>query len=1176
MYLIRHLKKRILLLINYNKRFLLIVFLQFILLGSLNAQTVEGLKTTLKVSDATLVQIFNNLEISSGYNFKYSDEIANDPRKFSYNLPNIFLEDIFKKIAKDAGLVYKINGKDISVKKVDKIKLKGKVSDSSTGEPLTGVSVVIKGTAQGTVTDFDGNYSVMVYPNATLQFSFIGYEIYETGVNGKHTVDVDLQTVSIGIDEVVAIGYGTEKKVDLTGAVDNINKSILRNRPMPNAARGLEGALPGVFVNMPSGSPTQDFSPIVRGQGSIGAGGSALVLIDGVPGELNTLNPSDIEDITVLKDAAASAIYGARGAFGVVLVTTKNPETGSMEMNYSYNYSFNTRAIKPELLTDGYLWAKNFDEAYYQWSYNHPTTINTGMKFSQERLAELERMHEQGEDPKIDIDPSTGEYVYYGSTDWQKLLYADHNPSKEHKLTISGGTKTVKYYVAGRYFNQHGIFNYSPDTFKQFNIRQKGSVQLYSWLSVGNNFSYSQRSYFYPLSVRSPGTNILRRLTDEFNPLSFLQNPDGTLTKSAALTFGSFLTGGNFKKQKWQEVRNTFDFEAGFFNDDLKVNGNFSYIYRPYLEEQQATPVPYSIKPGEILTMDVNQDYAGEKTSREDYKGVNLYASYGHRSGKHQFKVLAGYNYENTDHITRYYKRNKMINPALPDPGLLTGSDIQLTGGGYEWTTSGTFFRVNYNYDERYLLAINGRYDGSSKFPIGQEYGFFPSVSVGWRVSNEGFWDVSPNFISNLKLRVSYGSLGNGNVSPYQFLETMPVNTLGRVINGSKPLYTNNPNVIPDGLTWEKTTTANFGLDAGFLQNKLMFGLDIYERKTTGMFTQGIPLPDAFGASVPKGNYADMRTPGWELTLSWKNKSRNKKEISYSIELSLSDNYTVVDKFNNPEGLIEEFYKGKRLGDMWGYKVTGFYQTEEELASAPDQTQVYVTSRDKQRLKIGDLKFIDLDGDGKITKGTLTLDNKGDLIKIGNSQPRYLFGLNGDFEWNNFSFSVFFQGIGKREWWPGSENWLFWGQFNRPYTSMPMDVHNEIWSPENPGGYFPNLVGYESLNNNRTKAMNSPSTYFLQNAAYIRLKNLSIGYDLPESIISKVKLKKARVYFTGQNLWAWSPLFKVTKAIDPEAIGSQADTGSETDTYLMKAIESNKGSVYPILKTFTFGLDITI
>lgn len=1055
------------------------------------------------------------------------------------------------------------------------VDISGKVTDIS-GAPLAGVTVSVKGTSRGTTTDAEGVYEVSnVNEDAVLVFSYIGFETKEIEVNGRANIDVQLSPSSTSLNQVVVVGYGTEKKGNLTGAVDNLSGDALENLSMPNAARGLQGTIPGMFVNMPTGSPTQDFSPIIRGAGSIGAGGSALVLIDGVPGKLNTLNPADIKDITVLKDAAAAAIYGARGAFGVVLVTTKSPKAGHVELNYSFNYSLNTRAVKPDLLTNGYLWAKNFDEAYYQWSHSHPTTVNTGMTFSQDYLAEYKKLYEQDALPKIDVDPSTGKYIYYGSTDWQELLFDDKNPSMEHRLNIAGGSNDVKYYMSGRYFQQHGIFNYSPDKFKMYNFRGKGSVQVFPWLKIGNNFFYSQRNYFYPLSVRSPGTNILRRLTDEFNPMSFLKNPDGTLTKSAALTFGSFLTGGNFKKEKWQNMGNTFDFEAGFLDDALKINGNFSYIHRLYLEEEQATPVPYSEKPGEVLIMDANQDYAGETTHRENYLGANLYASYERTFGRHFFKVLLGYNYENTIRIDRYYRRNKMINSDLPDPGLLTGSDIELTGGGYEWTTSGEFFRINYNFGERYLIEVNGRYDGSSKFPIGQQLGFFPSISTGWRISNESFWNVSPDFISNLKIRASYGSLGNGNVAPYQFLETMPVNVLNQVIKGVKPIYTNNPNVIPNGLTWERSTTSNIGLDAGFLRSRLSLNVDIYVRKTTGMFTQGMPLPGVFGAAVPKGNYADMRTPGWELTLAWRGQSKSSRPLRYNIRFTLSDNYSVITRYNNPQGLIEEFYKGKRLGDMWGYIISGLYRTEEELANAPDQTKVYVTSRFKDRLKIGDLKFEDLNGDGKIDYGSLTLEDKGDLALIGNSQPRYLFGLSGNVEWNNFDLSIFFQGIGKRDWWPGSENWLFWGQFNRPYTSMPMDVHNQIWSPDNPDGYFPNLVGYESLNNNRSKAMNSPSNYFLQNAAYIRLKNLSVGYNLPERLISKIRLKRARIYFSGQNLWVWSPMFKITKAIDPEAIGSQADSQSETRTYLMSAIESNKGSVYPILKTFTLGIDIT-
>ncbi len=1053
--------------------------------------------------------------------------------------------------------------------------VRGTVLDGS-GKPLAGVSVTLKGGQKGTTTDIQGNYALEAVPKgATLVFSFLGYKKKEVPYTEGNTLNVSMEPDEMSLEQVIVVGYGTEKKVNLTGAVEHIGEKAFKDRPMTNAAKALEGAMPGVFVEMPTGSPTQNFSPMVRGEGSIGGGGSALVLIDGVPGDLNNLNPADIKDVSVLKDEAAAAIYGARGAFGVVLVTTKNAEEGKTKVDYSVSYSLNPRAVKPKLLTDGYLWAKNFDEAYYQWSYDHPTTINTGMTFSQDQLDELKRMHENGEAPKIDVDPATGRYIYYGSTDWQELLFNDSNPSVQNQLSLSGGTKDVTYYLSGRLFTQHGIFNYSPDNFKQSNLRGRGTFQVFPWLKMGNNFSYAQKHYFYPLSVRSPNTNILRRLTDEFNPLSFVHNPDGTLTKSAALTFGSFLTGGNFKREKWEEIRNTFDLEANALNDRLKINANISFVSNPYLAEIQATPVPYSEKEGEILILDANQDYAGETTHRENYMGANVYASYEQSIGNHNMKFLAGYNYENTDQIVRHYRRNQMINSELPDPGLLTGEDIQLTGGGYEWTTSGMFYRINYNFSERYLLEINGRYDGSSKFPGNQHYGFFPSLSGAWRISNEPFWNVSNSIVSNLKLRGSYGSLGNGNVAPYQFLASMPVDILDRVINGVKPVYTNNPNVIPDGLTWEKTTTVNFGLDAGFLNNKLSLNFDIYRRDTKGMFTQGVILPGVFGAAVPKGNYADMRTPGWELTLGWHDQTDGVKPVNYNVRLHLSDNYSEVTAFNNPEGLVEEYYVGKRLGDIWGYIMPGLYQTQEQLNNAPDQTRAYVTSRDKDRLKIGDPRFEDVDGDGKIDKGTLTLENRGDLALIGNAQPRYLFGLNGDVSWNRFNLSVFLQGVGKRDWWPGSENWLFWGQFNRPYTSMPMDVHNQIYSEDNPNAYFPNLVGYEANNSNRTKAMNSPSTYFLQNTAYIRLKNLSLSYDLPESLVSKAKMRGASVFFTGQNLWVWSPMFKITKAIDPQAIGSQASSDSETETYLNPDLVDNKGNVYPILKTYTLGVNLS-
>jgi TonB-linked SusC/RagA family outer membrane protein len=474
----------------------------------------------------------------------------------------------------------------------------------------------------------------------------------------------------------------------------------------------------------------------------------------------------------------------------------------------------------------------------------------------------------------------------------------------------------------------------------------------------------------------------------------------------------------------------------------------------------------------------------------------------------------------------------------------------------------GGFFRFNYNYDERYLLEINGRYDGSSKFPVDQQFGFFPSASVGWRASREAFWKVSPRFISDLKIRASYGSLGNGNISPYQFVETMTVTKLNMVLNGITPNATQKPGVIPDGLTWEKATSTNVGADISFLDNRLTATFDGYNRITTDMFTVGLPLPAVFGASVPKGNYADLKTKGWEVSIGWNNRTSGSKPFSYNLRFILSDNVSYITKYNNPLGLINTYYVGQRLGDIWGLVTDGYFADAEDISKHANQSFTRVSAANK--LLPGDIKFKDLNGDGVIDFGNGTLSNPGDRKIIGNSLPRYQFGFNAGAEWNNFFISAFFQGVGKRDFWPGTDNSLFWGPYNRPYSWQPVEVTNNMWTPDNTNAYFPRLRGYVALNSNAELTVTQSK--YLQNVAYVRLKNLTLGYNLPKTWISRIGMSAARLYFTGQNLWTYSPMFKITKELDPEVIeGSDPEMNPG----------SGNGMSYPMLKTYTVGINVT-
>jgi len=1038
----------------------------------------------------------------------------------------------------------------------------GVITDDK-GNPLAGVTITVKGTTRAVTTNDKGQFELSADAGATLVCTSIGYATQEVRVKGHGSLSFVLKDAASGLNEVVVVGYGTQKKIDLTGAVSQVGKEVFEDRPMPNITRGLEGVIPNLNIKMTDGKPTRSSDYNVRGTTSIGAGGSALILIDGVPGDPNMLNPNDIENVTVLKDAAACAVYGARGAFGVILITTQSPRKGHTRLNYSSSLTFSTPTIKPKFVTNGYTWTKNFDSAYYAYyDYkSHPAKANSVFPFSLDYLDSL-RIHDQDPSlPKTGIDPTTGNYVYYGNSDWQKLLYAPTDPSTDQSLSVSGGGDKASYYLSGHYQYQRGIFRYSPDHYKVYNIRSKGTVEPFKWLRLEDNFQYARTTYFYPIiNHADPVTPIWRRISDEFFPTTMLFNPDGSLTQNAAITMGSFVSGNNYSNQTTNFLSNTAAFNAKFLKDHLRVHGDLTLAYTSYLETRLFTPVPYEAQPG--VELEMGDSRMNQTTNTTNYVGSNLYAEYERSAGKHYFKGLLGYNYEHSLLKSNYVQRYGLINSDLPDFSLIDGQAFTLTGGGSEWKTLGGFFRFNYNYAEKYLFEVNGRYDGSSKFPEDQQYGFFPSASAGWRVSRESFWNVPTNVISDLKFRGSYGSLGNGNVSPYQFLETMSVAKLGMVINGITPDATQAPNVIPDGLTWEKSTTENIGTDISFLNNHITASFDWYTRYTRNMFTTGLPLPAVFGASVPKGNYADLKTRGWELDLAYKGQTGSSKPLRYSFHVILSDNVSYITKYNNPTGLINTYYKGEKVGSIWGYVNDGVFADANDITKHASQTLIKVSSANLPLP--GDIKFKDLNGDGKITPGNGTLSNPGDMKIIGNSSPRLPFGFNANLDWNNFFFSIFFQGIYKRNWWPGTDASLFWGQYNRPYSWLPADVLKNEWSPTNPNGYFPRLRGYVALNSGTELAVQQSK--YLQNTGYIRLKNLSFGYNLPARLIHRAGMTNAKLYFTGQNLWVWSPMYKIIRTMDPEVVdGSDPELTSG----------AGNGMDYPMLKTYTVGLNIT-
>lgn len=1031
--------------------------------------------------------------------------------------------------------------------------------------PLQGVTVAVAGTKIQTITNADGTYSITVPANATnLVFTYVNTTSVTEKINGRKVIDVQMVTESVQLGEVVVVGYGTQKKANLTGAVDQVTAEALENRSVPNLTQGLQGVLPNLNIRMLDGKPNQAPRFNIRGTTSIGQGGNALVLIDGVEGDPAVINPNDIASVSILKDASSAAIYGARGAFGVVLITTKNPARGKTSITYTGNYTIKQPTQVPDFENDAYIFAKKFAESFVNWENTFPQAVNKTLKFSQAYLTELERRSTLTGLPEVEIDPVTGEYVYYASTDWYKQLYKSSNSAKEHNLTVSGAGDRTTFMLTGRIYDQEGLFRYNSDDYKMKNFRGKGSIQVYPWLRIDNNSDYSSVKYHQPINV-GEGGGIFRNIADEGHPLAPLLNPDGTLTASSAYSVGDFYYGKNFIDMERSIFRNRIGLVAEFLNKRLRLKSDFTFQNTEIGEKRRQVPLPYSSKPGVIAYLGTTTNDLREIRQKTQYLATNVYAEYEDNiKDVHYFKALLGYNYEQSIFKGLLAQRNGLIFENATDINLALGTSILTSGGWEEWAILGGFGRLNYSFKDRYLVEINARYDGSSKFPEDQRYGFFPSVSAGWRISKEAFWNVSRKFISDLKIRASYGSLGNGNIGSYVYQEQFSIAQLGLILNGIRPQFTSRPSVLPEGLTWETSTTKNIGLDFAMLSNRLHFVGDAYIRETTDMFTLAVTPPAVFGATAPRGNYADLETKGFELTLSWNDKFIVKnKPLSYDVRLTLADNKATITKYNNPLKRLNDYYEGMVVGEIWGYETEGFFTSAADITSHASQTGILSTS--SGQTFPGDIKLMDRNKDGVVNPGLSTLDNPGDRFIIGNSSPRYLYGINLSADWNGFFFSAFFQGVAKQDWYPSTEAGVFWGQYNRPYNKLPRWHLDNHWTADRPDAYLPRYVS--RLANRPGGILTFAQTKYLQNVAYIRLKNVQLGYNLPNKLISKIHATNVRVYVSAENIWTASPLYKLTRDIDVE--------NAVVSDQVFTTTNAGDGYNYSMMKGITFGLSIT-
>ncbi len=1089
------------------------------------------------------------------------------------------------------------------------VKIKGTVTDAA-GAPVIGASVLVQGTTKGVIADIDGNFSIEVAKGATLECSCIGYSSTSAVVGNSSVINFQLSEDSTMLEETVVVGYGTLKKSQLVGSVESVSGEVLEDRANANISRSLQGAVPGLNIVMEDGKPTHQGNIYIRGGAtsyvsrgaaggsksaySIGQGGSALVLIDGVEGELGSVNPDDVESISVLKDASSSAIYGARAAYGVILVTTKNANHEKVKVNYNGSVSINSRTVRWEenVISDGLTFVETM---YDHWLGHDATPTSPGTnptKFNTLNVPSnyLELFREYRQNGGDEVQVINGNYTYFGTGyNYLDMFYKKSNLTHNHTVSVSGSSKKVSYSVSGRYYGQEGIYKVGDEKFNNFNLRGKIKIQANDWLSFDANAALYKSYYKQPIFSKAYSSGVgsqLWQIAMGSFPMIAPYNPDGTYSYASAIGgYAAFKDGNSAQVNEKLNITTTIGATIEPVKDVLKFRGEFTYKPVRSLTQRYVAPVSYSVKPGVMV------DYVSQANSynkrwdyRTDYISANAVMTYTPKLGpNHNLNVVAGWNLESYNYHAFSVFRQGLLYDSKPNFELMDGPEITIEDNNSKYGIIGFFARANYTLLGRYIFEFSGRADGSSKFPKNQQWGFFPSGSIGWRVTEEPWMQGAKKYINNLKIRANAGSLGNGAISPFQYLSTMGVSKSGAIFDGSIVNVVSDPSVVPDNLTWETVTTYDVGLDMDVLNNRLSLSADYYIRNTDNLYVTGPEVPAIFGDTTPKGNYGALQTKGWELTLSWKDQVKLAgSDFAYSVKGSVWDSRTWVTKYYNQSGGMFNYYEGKELGEIWGFRTDGYFMSNQEASEynsrIPNKFHNYVPASGPYA---GDLKFVDINNDKQISQGSWTLNDHGDLDRIGNEMPRYQYGINMDFKWYGVGLSMFWQGVGKRDWYPSQGSDFFWGGYARAYVAyvlkdqagdnhVQLDKSTENWTVANADAkpYWTRRT--YGVANSATGALTFPCDYYLQNAAYIRLKTLSVDYTFPKKWMEKIKVDKLRVYFTGENLFTWSPMFKHTSMFDPEVIGNgDSDFTSGTNTSM------GDGYSYPLLKTFTFGINIT-
>ena len=1028
------------------------------------------------------------------------------------------------------------------------INITGTVTDNL-GESLPGVNIMVKGTLNGTITNANGTYSIQVPNNdAILVFSFVGFVSQEIAVNNRQVIDVMLVEDVSQLEEVVVVGYGTVKKANLTGAVGYIESKQLENRSVPSVSQALMGKVAGLNITTSNGAPGTTQSINLRGYTGINTDGSTrsdgpLVVIDGIQGgNLSTLEMNDVESISFLKDAASAAIYGSSAPYGVIIVTTKRGRAGKPLISYNNNIAFSQAINLPH-----YVNSLDFANYYNEVSRNSNYSANMYSDETIQRIIDYQAGKIKDETMASPAEGADSYYTWSGShanNDWFKIFFKDFSFSQQHNVSASGSTESSTYYIGLGYTQYDGVYHWANDIYQRYNARVNLSTNLTKWLTFSLRSAFTRGDINTPAiySGYSGGSNFSQDYFHQLGrtfPTHPLYFPNGEFSD---LNPAIYFAKGGRNKQKTDNYILTGEFIAHPL-PGWDITANYTYN-GTYFESSNHRKTIYSARPsGALITQrGTDPNFFERDMRRNQIFTLNTFTSYEKTLSENHFIALVGFTQELYDNLRFYGSNTNLYSDEIPSLSMTYGTNRSSSDEASQLAIRGAFGRIAYDYKEKYLLELNGRYDGTSRFMKDKRFKFYPGISGAWVPSRESFWDPIMNYVNHFKIRASYASLGDQafDSSYYPFYPSLNSNSptsTSWIFGGGRESAMWQSGLVNYDLTWITVNTLGFGVDLAAFKNRLDISFDWYNRHAKDFAGPAATYPALLGTSAPRENNAETTTKGIEITVGWRDRIG---EFSYGANLVLSDYQSKVLKYNNPTKLISSvWYDGATLGEIWGYETVGLFKDQAEIDAT---NQSYLNAN----WYVGDVHYADLDGDGKLGIGDNTIDNPGDRKIIGNTTPRYSFGLTLNADWKGFDAAVFLQGVGKRDMMFSTSANFFWAIGGDEWQSCYYTVHTDRWTEDNPNGYFPRQ--YFNTSKNRES-----QTRYLQSAAYMRVKNVQLGYTIPKKITDTIKFQRVRVFFNVENLATFTKLMNI---IDPEIVKSDA-------------------KAYPLRRTGAFGINVT-